>query len=119
MKRMNEAELRAFLVGQTLFAFEPETFRNVAKVTYGADGTCSAVFADETRDSGRFGISGDVYWTRYSRFRQGETHRFFLVTVADDIAQAFHGDGRRAFLQSPHAKLDRSLLEFFTVSRKQ
>lgn len=111
MNRMNEAELRGFLLGQTLFAFEPETFRNVAKVTYRADGSCTAVFADETQDTGKFGISGDCYWTQYARFRQGETHHFFLVAVADNVAQAFHSDGRRAFLQSPLAHLDQELFD--------
>lgn len=105
MKRMNGTEVRAFLYGKTLFIYEPETLKSVAKVTYGSDGRCTALFADGSSDAGQFGFSGDTYWTKYDRFRSGETNHFYLVPVEPEVAQAFHADGRRAFLQSPLSSL--------------
>lgn len=94
------------MLGQTLNAFDPDSHAAVASVTYRADGTCTARFPDGTQDRGQFGLSGDTYWTRYTDFRAGETHHFYLERVAPQVTQAYHADGRRAYLQSPLAKLD-------------
>lgn len=109
MTRMNAAELQAFVLGRRLFAFEPETLKNVAQVTYQPDGNCIALFIDGTSDKGQYGFSKASYWTRYARFRNGETNRFYLTLIRPDIAQAYHVDGRPAFLQSPLASLEGNL----------
>lgn len=106
MKRLNSAELRAFMVDQTLHVFDPDSHAHVATVTYGED-SCLAQFADGTEDRGQFGLSRDTYWTRYTRFRAGETNHFYLVQIAPQIVQAYHTDGRRAFLQSPLTLLEK------------
>lgn len=106
MARLDAAEVQTFLLGQTLYAFDPDRYALAATVTYARDGTCTAVFADGARDKGRFGLEGDTYWTRYERFRRGEMHRFYLISVGLDTALAYHADGRRAFLQSQRAEVD-------------
>lgn len=106
MTRLNPEDLKAFLFGQTVHAFDPDSRNLVATIAYGRDGTCEAVFADGTEDRGQFELSGDTYSTKYTRFRAGETNFFYLELLAPQVAQAYHTDGRRAFLQSPLAKPD-------------
>lgn len=100
MKRFDAQELLAFLFGRTLHAFDPDSCKRVATVRYGLDGICGVTFVDGTQDQGCYGLEDDTYWTRYDKFRAGETHCFYLVQVAPHIAQAYHADGQRAFLQS-------------------
>ncbi|MEP2641143.1 hypothetical protein [Roseobacter sp.] len=88
-------------MGQDLYAFDPVTRARVAWVAYHPNGTCRAEFSDGTVDHGQFGLEGDTYWTRYTGFRAGETHRFYLVEITPKLAQAYHVDGRQAFLQTP------------------
>lgn len=99
--RLEAKDLRAFLFGRRLYVFDPATRARFATVSYGTDNRCHAVFSDRTEDHGTYGFEGDLYWTGYSRFRDGAIHRFFLVRVEDDVMQAYHADGARAFLQSP------------------
>lgn len=106
MERISAKDLRAFMVGKTLHAFDPGTRKRVAAVTYMADGACIARFVDGTEDRGQYGLSGDTYWTKYTRFRAGQTSEFYLVELLDQVAQAYHTDGRRAYLQSPLIELD-------------
>lgn len=106
MSRLDPKEVEAFLVGQTLHAFDPDSHNKVASVTYQDDGTCVAIMKDGTEDRGHYGVDEGIYWTRYNQFRGGETHHFYLVRVGPQVAQAYHSDGRRAFLQSPLARLD-------------
>ncbi len=105
MTRLNQEELKAFLFGKTLYSFDPETRKLAATITYDAGGTCVAVFADGTQDRGQFELVGDTYSTKYAQFRSGETNHFYVERVASHVVQAYHTDGRRAFLQSPLAKL--------------
>lgn len=97
-------EVRAFLVGQKLHIFDPNTSTRVAEVHYDTDNRCHVTFEDGGDDSGAYGIEGDMYWTRYSRFRNGMKCHFYLVRLGPDLAQAYHADGTIAFLQSlrPH-----------------
>jgi len=101
MERMDKADVRTFLFGKTLFVYEPETLKNVAKVTYYPNGCCMALFTDGTEDTGQYGLSGETYWTQYERFRENQRHHFYLTLIEPEVAQAFYIDGRRAFLQSP------------------
>lgn len=106
MKRLSEVDLRQFISGETLFAYEPDSLKNAAKITYHSSGQCTAIFADGTQDTGQYGFSGDTYWTRYTRFRDGQIHHFYLVPTRSQVAQAYYADGSRAFIQSPLASLD-------------
>ena len=92
--------MRAFLVGQKLHIFDPGTRARVAEVHYDTDNRCHAAFEDGGVDSG---IYGDMYWTRYSRFRNGMTCHFYLVRLGPFLAQA---DGAIAFLQSARPHLE-------------
>lgn len=103
--RLSAADLKRFIQGRTLFAYDPETRKQVAQVVYRTDGFCEASFADGTHDRGTYGFSGDTYWTRYDRFRNGETNGFYLMLVEAEVAQAYHLDGRSAYLQSPKGAL--------------
>lgn len=102
---MKSDEVRAFLQGQALYAFDPQTALCVALVRYGPDGRCEVEFASGDTDQGIYGFDGDTYWTRYTTFRQGETHSFHLQAIAPGLAQAYFVDGTIAFLQSYHAEL--------------
>lgn len=108
MPRLTAEELKSFMAGKTLYAFDPDTKARVASVSYGSEGDCVARFADGTQDTAEWGLEGDTYWTRYANFRGGEVNRFTLDLIADQVAQAYHTDGRRAFLQSPLEVLDTS-----------
>lgn len=103
---MEEDEVRAFLVGQKLHIFDPGTGARVAEAHYGTDNRCHAAFEDGGVDSGIYGIEGDMYWTRYSRFRDGMTCHFYLVRLGPSLAQAYHADGAIAFLQSSRPHLE-------------
>lgn len=105
MKRLGALDLRGFLFGQTLHAFDPDLRERIATVCYETDGNCFVTFVDGTRDRGRFNLDGDIYSTCYEKFRSGETNAFYLVEVAPQITQAFHKNGKRAFLQSPLLEL--------------
>ena len=96
---MTEAELRDFILGRVVHAFDPESGEKVATVGYRNDGTCWMQLAgsDEV-EPGSYGIEGHEYWTRYARFRGGDRHGFYLTALAPDRAQAYHSDGRRAYL---------------------
>lgn len=99
MPMMSPEEVRAFLQGRLVHAFDPATRERVAAVFYGPDGTCRLTFANGEVDAGDYGFDGDLYWTRYRRFREGATHRFRLEAVGPGLAQAWFADGTRAFLQ--------------------
>jgi hypothetical protein len=99
--RMKAEEVRRFIEGKTIQAFDPDSKDLVATVDYRRDGTCAARFPTGESDTGRFGFIGDRYWTQYTRFRGGGRNEFYLVEVDTGRAQAFYADGRRAFLQAP------------------
>lgn len=103
---MREDEVRAFLVGQKLHVFDPGTRTRFAEVHYDTDSRCRATFEDGRADFGTYGIEGDMYWTRYSRFRDGATCHFYLVRLGPSLAQAYHADGIIAFLQSSRPHLE-------------
>lgn len=98
-------DLVGFLTVGTVFAFDPDTLDPVAQVTYGPRGRVSMVHQDGRTDSGDWGIDGNHYWTRYKDFRDGSLNRFYLEPVDAQTAQAYHSDGRRAFLQSHKCSL--------------
>lgn len=104
--KLDAAEVRDFLLGKTIFAFDPVTKKRVAKIHYAQGRVCSALFDDGRVDTGTFGFEGDHYWTKYVNFRNGETNHFYLVSLASDLVQAYHIDGVQAFLQSPKSSLD-------------
>lgn len=106
---MQAAEIRAFLEGRRVHAFAPETRALVAHVDYRGDGRCALCFATGETDQGVYGIEGDTYWTRYDRFRGGETHAFRLERLGPNLAQAWFSTGARAFLQSHDAEVSEPL----------
>ena len=97
---MPPEDVRAFLEGRLVHAFDPQTRARVAQVFYGPDGTCRLRFADGTEDEGDYGFEGELYWTRYRGFRDGALNRFRLQPLAPGLAQAWFTDGARAFLQA-------------------
>lgn len=97
--RLTPQQVRAFISGQTVQALDPESGELAATVTYGDGGMCVARFADGRTDTGHYGFADDCYWTRYATFRDGTENRFYLVRLRPDRAQAYHDDGRRAYLQ--------------------
>ncbi|WP_281685341.1 hypothetical protein [Thalassobaculum salexigens] len=109
--RLKPNELREFLFGKTLNCYDPESRVHIATAHYGQDGVCRMTFSDGTEDTGVFGLTDDIYWTQYKRFRSGTLNKFYLESVAPQIAQAFHTDGRRAFLQTPLPTLENETLE--------
>jgi hypothetical protein len=96
---MTAEDVRRFIEGQTTVVLDPITSEVVAIVSYELDGTCSSRFPNGDTDTGRYGFDGDCYWTRYTRFRDGKRHSFFLVPMGVGRAQAYFFDGKRAFLQ--------------------
>lgn len=111
MARLNPDELREFLFGKTLNCYDPESRALISTAHYGEDGVCRMIFSDGTEDTGVFGLTDDIYWTQYKRFRSGTLNQFYLERVSPQIAQAFHTDGRRAFLQTPLSTLEIEPLE--------
>ncbi|MEQ8813900.1 MAG: hypothetical protein RLO51_14915 [Thalassobaculum sp.] len=96
---MTADELRRFIEGRTVRALDPETGAGVATVAYRPDGSCRLRhLAGGAVEDGRYGFDGPVYWTRYAAFRGGEVNRFTLTAVRPGRAQAWHDDGRRAYL---------------------
>lgn len=96
---MTATEVRAFIEGRTVRAIDPATGQHVATVSYGPDGSCRMQpTTGAPAEPGVYGFSGDLYWTRYAEFRGGETNRFTLVAEGPGRAQAWHDDGRRAYL---------------------
>jgi len=93
-------DVHRFIAGQTVYAFDPDSGVFVATLVYRIDGTIEARFADAKADNGQYGFEGQLYWTRYENFRSGQKHAFYLQAVDDSTAQAFHDDGRKAFLLS-------------------
>lgn len=102
---LNESEVREFLFGNRLFAIDPKTRKIVAEVTYESSGRCYAQFVTGDSDTGQWGLDGAYYWTRYTKFREGARSEFYLEWLGDGIAQAYHRDGTRAFIQALHAAM--------------
>lgn len=102
---LNAAEIKRFLMGRPMYAFEPTTRARVAVVEYEPNGVCATQFEAGNGDNGIWGIDGDTYWTKYRVFRDGAKNVFYLQWVAPDVAQAYHEDGTRAFLQSKFTDL--------------
>ena len=101
MTWMNDIDVRNFLQGQKLAAYDPDTLERVAIITYSVDGSCLAEFSDGTKSAGQYGFVEDRYWTQYDSFRNGEQHEFRLQPLRPQVVQAYFADGRRAFVQSP------------------
>lgn len=104
--RLKPEEVERFLIGRKINAFDPSTRSWVASVKYDAGGFCTTKFKAGGGDEGRWGISGDTYWTQYRMFRDGSKNIFFLKWVAADLAQAYFENGSPAFLQSGSDNLD-------------
>lgn len=105
---MTATELRAFIVGRTVRAVDPQTGAAVATVEYRPGGTCRLVHLETgTAEEGTYGFDGDAYWTRYAAFRGGARNAFNLLPVAPGRAQALHTDGRRAYLLVRESEADR------------
>lgn len=100
---MDADEVRLFIEGRNVYIFEPESKAYHGVVHYGLDGRCAARFSDGATDVGVFGFDANRYWTRYDRFRGGQTHAFHLESLGPGIAQAYFADGKRAFIQA-HGK---------------
>ena len=107
---MTAEELRAFIEGATLNAFDARTGERAAVIRYDPDGRAHATFVDGTEEEGLWGIEAATYWTRYERFRGGGTNAFRLQEIAPGIAQAWFVDGRRAFIQTALEELPDGLL---------
>jgi len=97
---MQADDVRRFLEGQEIYVFEPDTRTLVAVVNYEKGGRCAFRFSTGEADVGVYGFDGDAYWTRYEKFRNGETHSFNLKSLGPGIAQAYFIDGKKAFLQA-------------------
>lgn len=102
-KRMSVTEVHAFLTDRELYAVDPDTGAIVASVTYRGDGTCHAVMSANDDSPGTWGLTDTGYWTKYDRFREGQRHEFTLIRLSEHAAQAYFGDGRRAFTQTTEA----------------
>lgn len=98
--KLSREEVKEFLFGQTIECFNPDSGALAATIEYLLDGTCRAAMEDGTADKGRYGFERDLYWTKYSWFRDGGLFRFFLERVDDNTCQAFFEDGAKAFLQT-------------------
>ena len=96
---MDATAVRHCIEGKTIPALDPDTEETVACITYRADRSCHVRFADGTEDVGRYGFEDHYYWTQYNAFRGGTRNRFYLVDLGEGRAQAYHEDGRRAYIQ--------------------
>ena len=103
--RLSGPDILAFLTAGPIHVFDPDSLDPVAEVTYRTDGSVGMKTTDGTTDAGAWGVTGDLYWTRYQRFRDGKRHEFYLEIVDDQTMQAHFGNGERAFLQSHKALL--------------
>jgi len=99
---LNADQVQNFIEGRTVYGFDPVTRAPAAVITYHADGTCTARFADGGRDTGVYGFEGDAYWTRYAQFRGGGTYAFRLEPIGQGVMQAWFTTGARAFVQADH-----------------
>ncbi len=97
--RLTNGEVKAFLFGQTLECFDPNSGSQVATIQYLTNFTCRAAMSNGTTDTGRYGFERDLYWTQYTWFRDRGRFHFFLDRVDRDTCQASFEDGARAFLQ--------------------
>jgi hypothetical protein len=96
---MTAAEVQAFIFGKTVQAIDPRTMNVIALITYNPDHTCRIEHIDtQAVDSGVYGFTDAVYWTRYDTFRDGTTNNFALENLGGGRAQAYYDDGRQAFL---------------------
>lgn len=102
---MTSQEVRIFLEGRDVYAFDPETRKAVACITYGTDGRCLCRFVSGETDAGVYGFKDDSYWTRYETFRDGKTHVFRLEPQGPGVAQAWFEDGTKAFIQAHDAEI--------------
>lgn len=107
---LSAAEATRFLTDKSVQVFDPETGRQVATARYEQSGLCEAMFIDGQTDCGRWGQTQTGYWTQYSTFREGTRNAFVLVLITPDVAQAFHEDGSRAFIQTPLKELPSDIL---------
>lgn len=98
-RRLTSSGVKAFVLGQTLDCFDPESGVLAATIEYFENGTCHAAMADGTSDDGRYGFERELYWTQYRWFRNGSLNRFFLLEINHSTCQAYFEDGRKAFLQ--------------------
>lgn len=105
--RLSEEDVRLFLFGQILHAFDPDTLIRVATIHYHQDWTCQVTMENGDTDAGQYGFEKDLYWTKYNQFRDGVLHRFSLTRIDAHTAQAMFEDGSLAFIQSPLAQLIR------------
>ncbi|MEM1044541.1 MAG: hypothetical protein AAGL24_00265 [Pseudomonadota bacterium] len=96
---MDATAVRQFIEARTIPALDPDTGETVAWVTYRADRSCHVRFTDGSEDVGRYGFEDHFYWTQYGSFRGGARNRFYLVDLGEGRAQAYHEDGRRAYIQ--------------------
>ena len=101
---LTPAEVRQFIEGRTVFAFDPAMRKPAAVVTYGTEGRCAMRMVSGETDQGRYGFDADCYWTRYDTFRGGQTHAFRLERLGPGVVQAWFATGTRAFVQSHDAK---------------
>lgn len=97
--RLAADDVKAFVFGRTLDCFSAESGELSATITYATDGTCHLAMVDGRVDDGRYGFERDLYWTRYSWFREGGVFRFYLTRVDEVTCQASFDDGTKAFLQ--------------------
>ena len=103
--RLSEEDVRLFVFGQILHAFDPDTLTRVATIHYRRDWTCRVTMENGDTDAGQYGFEDDLYWTRYNQFRDGALHRFSLTRIDAHSAQAMFEDGTQAFIQSSLAQL--------------
>ena len=96
---LSPTEVKQFIQGNLVDNFNPDTGEQVATSIYQADGRCRMSFAKGDADGGVYGFEDNVYWTRYKTFRDGQRHTFRLEHIDEGKAQAYFGDGSKAFLQ--------------------
>jgi hypothetical protein len=92
--------VKAFIAHGRIHAFDPDSAEHVALVDYRPDGSCKLEFSDGRFEGGVWGFTNAGYWTSYQNFRDGARNEFCLQLIAPQIMQAFHSDGRRAYVQS-------------------
>lgn len=99
-------EILAFLTAGKIYVYDPDTLQRVAHVFYNKNGRVQMQTIEGTSDGGKWGILGDMYWTQYAQFRNGQRHDFILKHISDDTMQAFFKNGDKAFLQSHRSSLE-------------
>ncbi len=101
--------VKSFIAQGLIYAFDPETKSRAAAVEYGTDGVAKLTFSDGQHETGQWGFTQQGYWTSYNNFREGARHEFLLKQIAPQIMQAYHGDGRRAYVQTALSALPDSI----------